>query len=207
MSERTGTQLLLDLERKVDSLTGHVRNLDNTVKILLSRFNEKITEPVAVVPPPVIPQPDKGRVKFENLPKTNKFDQLKSKAGIFDEEEEMPADEEIQEELIHKGKQRGRRVSSKNSNRVAVSQQIFDANANPIGYASVEILNEAGIQVKSTRTNQNGRWNLPLEPGVYTINISKRYSPNSGKSAVESSYVEDISSSSKPIELDARIVE
>lgn len=235
MAERTGSQLLLDVEQKVELLTKYVRNLDNTVKILLKRMNEVFSQENAssVVSKPSVAQPVQqplsvqqptkleaqkkpklqkpgDKVKFSELPKTNHFELAKMKAGILDEGE-APGElsDTIEEEFVHKGKQRGRRVPAVSSGtKITVSQLVYTEDGNPLGFAGVEVLDANGNFVKNARTNQNGRWSLPLVPGDYTIRVAKRYPPDSGLDPVEAAYEASIKSSDGPVrQLEDKIIE
>jgi hypothetical protein len=236
---RTGSELLRDVERKLDTLKRHVQNMDNNLKIVLSQFNTLMQalsqpEPVATTSqdiklhssevnlhsgstsPPKAKlgdgtEPDKT-YKFEDLPKTNKFEEMQGHYGLVEEPERerikaKPQGEdafdkyELVEESKKKGRARGQRVPEKSSNRVGVSQQILFPNGSPAFLASVEILNAGGVQIKQTRTNTKGHWVAPLEPGEYTVHVVKHVPPESDKKSFDIRYVVEIPPSDKPLEL------
>jgi len=256
---RTGAELLLDVEQKIDLLLGYIRNLDNTQKIMLQRLNvlqlERPAEPVndeaqrvilqelaeikeQAAKPPVIfpaptskpthmaePQPVPGQfARFENMPKTNHFEQMKAAAGVVDADEPQPdrvaikahpeqprlpsaQEDELEEEYLHKGTRRGVRVQAKPTGKVNVSQQIFYSTGKPVVVASVEVLDSRGLLVNQTRTNQAGRWAMPLHPGPYTVHVVKRVAPDSMAQPLEIRYEVDITGEQERMELPAPEIE
>jgi hypothetical protein len=208
MKTRKATDVIIDLETKVDSLVGYIKNMDNNIKLLLGHINE--LKMVGVNPPVVAPNSSppavaKQAMKFEEMPKTNIFDGLKEQAGIQDNStnnsiEEQP-DDELIEEVVHTGERRGSRVATQSSNKISVSQQIFMPDGSPMFLASVEIMDFNGMLVKQTRTNTKGRWIAPLEQGNYSVHVVKRTSDNS-KEPIELQFVVEIPSSEAPLELD-----
>jgi hypothetical protein len=230
-NKRTGTQLLLDLETKVEALMGHVRNLENTAKIILQRINDSPSSQPSVEPQaismaqikrqaatavaPAEPPKTGEWAKFEDLPRTNKFAEARTRAGVADDPAQQapmkarpaaapppPDEEELREEVVHKGARRGLRVPASQGPKVTVSQQVFTAEGRPVFLASVEALDERGQLARQTRTNRNGRWVMGLEPGQYTIHVVKRVAPDSGKEPVELTYPVTIPPSNEEMELD-----
>jgi hypothetical protein len=100
---RSGSELLRDVEEKLDLLQRHVQNLDNNVKIMLARFNELMSappqEPVQLAgnqvdltaKNPVNLHANEVKLgegtepkmyRYEDLPKAHKFEQMAAAQGI-----------------------------------------------------------------------------------------------------------------------------
>ena len=191
---RTATDILIEIERKQDLILGYVKNLDNNFKIVLARLNSNAMQPV-VQAPVALPQPEPRsalvkmeevkKVKFEDLPKTNKFQEMAKEVGIDVEEEELL------EDPLPTGQRRGDRAQKTESGtRVAVSQQI-EYSGKPVILATVNVIDGTGKSIKMTRTNTSGRWTAALEPGMYTISVLK-ISADSSKPKIDTSYLVEI---------------
>jgi hypothetical protein len=246
---RTGAELLLDVEQKLDTLLGHVRNLENLQKIMLQRMNEMGAVPTGdpdneninqvilkrlddiqeqskvIFPAPqstpthtAEPQPVPGQfVTYDKMPKTNHFEKAMAAAGIVDEEAgrkpvtikahpeppRIPSreDTELEEEFVHQGSRRGMRVQTQPSGKVEVTQQVFYASGKPVVVASVEVLDDRGLLVSQTRTNQTGRWRMGLMPGHYTVHLVKRVAPDSMAQPMELRYNIDVTGEDRKMEL------
>jgi hypothetical protein len=212
---RSVSEVVIDLEQKVDTLLAYYRNMDANIKLLLSRsrqnlVSEKVVsnlsnagqgakfpgktpaKPAAKSTP--APKPTKP-----NLPQTNIFETLKARAGVTDDAELTTEHDELIEEAVHKGTRRGARTATKPSGKISVSQQVLNDEGGPVFLASVEILDMSGDLVKQTRTNTKGRWVAPLEPGQYAIHIVKR---SQDKPVIDLKFAVEIPESAKPLELD-----
>jgi len=235
--KRSGSDLLRDVEHKLDGLVRHVRNVDNNMKLVLSQINElmrALSQPeprgdIHLGPSgDVVFTPNQGaevrqaklgegteppkKYKFEDLPRTNKFEQMQSHYGLIEEPESekivaRPESEEafdkyeLVEESKKEGKARGQRVQHKDSNRVGVGQQILFSNGTPAYLASVEIFNSDGLQIKQIRTNTKGHWVAPLDPGEYMVHVVKHVPPESDKESIDIRYKVEIPPSEKKLEL------
>jgi hypothetical protein len=221
---RSGSELLRDVERKLDLLQRHVQNLDNNVKIMLGHLNSILNAPVEMAQTPQPTRTETVRLgedtepkmyKFEDLPRTHKFEQMAAAQGIEVEpahteprvkivakpEDPSSLDKnELVEEVVRKGHTRTTRVAKKEGGRVAVSQQIMSPNGNPVFLATVEIL-QRGSLVHQTRTKTNGRWSAPLDAGEYMVHVVKRAAPDSGKESIDIRYVVEIPPSDTNLEL------
>ena len=165
--KRSGIDLLRDVEHKIDAMLAYIRNIDNVQKILLARMNDQ--SPVSVPSP----APKTGKVTFDQLPKTNKFEQMKAKAGVVDEPGEPG--ELVQATNPQGSARRGQRAAPPEvTAEVSVSQLVLYPTGKPVFAASVEIIDTRGLLVEQVRTQPNGRWNAKLAPGKYVVRIVKR---------------------------------
>jgi hypothetical protein len=209
--DRKASEVLLDLENRVSILAGLIQNIDNNVKLMLDRMNRQAQVPraqQAVPQPPPQPemwQPKRQMISAEapDLPRPQ-TDKLVARPV---QEQPYELDEfgkpELMEEVVHRGKRRDLRqpADSSQSKKVAVSQQVLFPDGKAIFLASVEILDERGQLVKQTRTNSQGRWLAPLDPGDYTVHILKRMGADSKKPPVELRFQVQIPESGRPVEL------
>jgi len=183
--ERKATDILLDLESKIDRLLLHIANMDNNYKIIISRLDQ-------IKNNSVLPSLSGNVSNFsEKLPKLN--DVLNKKST-----EEIP-------EFIN--------VSSEEApvkhNKIRVSQVVKYAKSknikqNNVVLASVKIYDskgkEGGTIVGENRTDQNGRWKIDLSPGEYFVHIVKPAS--SQKPQIDSYFAINISGDKSSLELD-----
>jgi hypothetical protein len=188
------SDVIIDLEAKINRMAGLFQNLDNNIKLILNKLNNQ-PQQTAWVPPSA----GKVTVAPKNAPPVT------SGALIAEPYEESPIDHlkgpEIEEEVVHKGKRRGRvPADPSQSTKIAVSQQIVYPDGKNLFLASVEIFDADGNLVKQVRTNTNGRWIAPLDQGEYTIHVLKRMD-NSNKLPVELRYKVIIPNSTGPMEL------
>ena len=195
--KKTVTEIVLDLESKVNEVLLYVKNIDSNYKLLLNRIsnldkkvgtggnvtisggNSTINKPggkIEINPgPTVVPEPPKVPTKFEDLPKRSKWDEIMESQGVSPDEDPY----ELIEEVKPTGQRRGQRVAKAESDRVSVSQ-IVHHFGKPLFLATVEVWGEEGL-IKKTRTNTNGRWNAAVPPGNYKIQVDK----NSSRSEIE----------------------
>jgi hypothetical protein len=214
-TEKKISDIIFDMQTKINQLVGLYTNMDNNIKIILNRLNTQsknnnLTEnkqairsagslsvsaigvaPAVKLPPgPPIKEPEP---EFDNdVLVARPFDES------FDDDER-----ELIEEVIPKGKRRDLRkpADSTQGTKVAVSQQIQYNSGKVLFLANVEIIDvSSGQIVKQTRTNQKGRWIAPLDPGEYLIHISKRQ-VDKNKLPVELRYKIAVPNSSGPLEL------
>jgi hypothetical protein len=223
---RSGSDLLRDVERKIDLLYRHVQNLDNNVKIMLGHLNELMNAPSdpwtpQIHAPAQAPESvqlgqdtDPQTYKFEDLPRTHKFEQMAAAQGIKVEptnteprvkivaRPENPDDfdrEELVEETVRKGHTRTTRTPKKDGGRIAVSQKVLYSNGSPVFLATVEIL-QRGKLIHQTRTKTNGRWAAPLDAGEYEVHVVKRAAPDSGKEPMDIRYPVEVPPSNENLE-------
>ena len=209
-SDRKATEVLLSIEQKIDELVGFVRNIDHNNKLILSRLNMLESQPTAPRPnaqpldsagllvpsapqqQPVFAKPDKS-FKFENRPKTNKFEQMQQSLGVNDDSLPLSKEErfELMEEGVPQGQRRGQRIEKTDSSRCN-TKQIVQHMGQPLFMATVQIMNDSNQVIKRTRTNTVGRWTAPLDPGNYRIDVLKMPNEEKKTPLIESSYFVEI---------------
>lgn len=199
---KTATDILAELELKIDSLVGAVKNIENAQTVLLANFNKFMAQQNN----PIIKKESSASVpesnktyKFEDLPKTNKFEQLKQSYGITDgltQQERPEAPRRIQ-----------RTSKEPSKNRVSVRQKIVNETGGPIFLAAVEVLNQQQEVVARTRTDNNGTWKASLEPGDYEVVIIKRAPPDSGKKQYSVNYKISLNGQSPTVDFEPFLIQ
>lgn len=187
--ERKATDILLDLEDKLDKLLLHVANMDNNYKIIISRLDQlKNNNSVAF-------QPKNAEISSSFQPDNSGFSVSVSNSEIIDKKESknsiQNADNQVKHEKIRvsqvvrypKGK------NSKQNNVVLASVKIYDSKGV-----------ESGSVVGENRTDQNGRWKIDLSPGSYFVHILKPASTQ--KPQVDHYFPIDIDGEKSVMELD-----
>jgi hypothetical protein len=222
--ERKVSDVVADLERKVDSALAYLKNLDATIKVLLGNINslsmklDGWTVPKSESHVPSVK--DTGIINkdnFDSRPKTSKFADMAAQHGIQVEEPEsinlgsvgirqsnLPPDPsgydlvEAHSRPVHT--QRGQRAQTAVT-RVAVSQLLSQKDGTPLFLASIQVTNESGELVKQSRTNTKGRWNAALDPGDYYVRVLKRFSQED-REPLDVNYKIQVPPSSEMMELD-----
>lgn len=200
---RTSTDLLLSMEKDINTLERRVKNIEGLLKILLQKLNsgslqnqQKADQKQPVNPQDVFINKD----NFENRPKTDRFSEIASSHGIAIDD--TPSENPFSmKEADTRGRSRLQREKTKDK-RPTVSQSIMISDS-PLFLASIEIFDQGGVLVNQARTNQNGKWRMMLDPGDYMVHVLKRFPPDSGKKSIDVTYDLNIPYSKKKIiELD-----
>lgn len=193
--KRSVSDVILELEQRMAKLEGFMRNMDNNIKLILSRLNDDCSlrrdrrDNAGNAIASLQPQPEEEEdpmVRFNRRPKTNFFSQMKANAGIQNQQEERVGivdvidEDELVEDPLPRGQKRGSRVETSVGNAVTVSQIVTLQNR-PVTLATVEIylanqFTDSGerVLVKNTRTSPKGRWIAGLPPGEYMVSIIRR---------------------------------
>lgn len=186
--KRTATKAILEIEETLSKMSKFVQNTDNNVKLILDRLN-KVTKQLEENKSKELPKEKTKSKKIIEQPMV--AEPFVQQAKSINELEEDP--------LPRHTKRRDSRVPVKKTLSVAVSQIIETPNSKPAVLAQVEILNSDGKIIKQTRTNTNGRWVAPLEPGFYTVNVLKR--GDQSKKPMNTSFTIEIPEGDGPLEL------
>lgn len=192
MSEekRKISDIIIELESKIDTVSKQIQNIDNNIKLILNRLSQNNNIKTPSLPPPEL---DILGVKRQIIPDL-KPEIQESKPNIT-----QPT-KAIEEEKDFDFPQVGtENAASAPGRKVAVQQRITYSDGKNICLANVEIKKATGESIKKMRTNAMGKWIAVLEPGNYIVSISK--SANKTNTDVELSYPVSIPESDRPIEL------
>lgn len=211
--ERKASEVLLELEKKVDQILQYLKNIDFNNKLILERLNKAPVEPAAA-PKPVTSPPQRKMPSVESVSSPGKTvlvskPPVKPPAEYEFHEVDEEGNPQIQEELQPKTGRRDIRTPIKQGQKTQVQQKIIYPDGKNVILANVEIFTtvldargklEKTAVGKPTRTNSAGKWLAALDPGRYTIRIFKGATSN--KPVVEHVYEVEIPLSEAPIELE-----
>lgn len=159
MTERTTTDIILDLEQKVENLHAEVKNMSFSIKLLLDRTNMILQNQNNIT---INLPPQEAKKQEEIIFPTVQPKKKQPKEVIFDK--------------------RKSEVSSKKPNykEVNVSQKVVYPDGTPVILAGVRIFdsNKNDITKSLTgkdlvRTVPSGKWNVAMAPGDYIVQIQK----------------------------------
>lgn len=219
-------KLLSNLDSNIKILLNRQNDIQDRLLELEKKFSKQLAIQAAPVVPSALPKAPQAQPSEEKgvliKESESKFEQLKKDYGIEqDSEYSFEARnpnlvvnpqkgygseklEEIAEDYMPHAQRRGARVSvdTKKSGSVAVSQVLHHPDDNAVlPFAQVKITNMQTAVSDHVRTNHKGRWTAPLKPGNYSIEVTKRYPPNSGKTDLEFNYDVQIQASDIPLEI------
>ena len=178
---KKATDLLIEMNEKINLILGTVRNQDNLIKILINKLSK--------VPAVAIPV-ETASIQFPNPMQIS--DEVKNEPENVDDFTFTNIEQTASSE-------KESTVESLSNNKVAVQQQIVYNDGKSICLASVEIFDSNNKSIKKLKTNAMGKWMAVLMPGNYTVKVTK--SGNNNKHRVELSNSFSVLTSEKFIEL------
>ena len=183
---RTVSEVIVSVESKLDHIMDFIKNQDMNIKILLNRISLleksiKLKTPEEKVKPKI-----EAVLPTEDPVKTSQMPGLKP--GITLGKKVTPKQETFVD------------VSGTSNKKIPVQQKIIYNDGKNLSLANVEIFDINGNLIKKIRTGSIGKWNASLEPGQYSVMVSKRGA--NAKLNVETSYEVSIPPSNAPVELD-----
>ena len=198
MVERKASDILLDLERKLDQLLGFVKTIDLNQKIILNHINKQGLS---------VPPPSTMEENTSSKPNPMTFPQVQSKSKLALALEQADKEEEEENQLTVESnpqipKRNARFNAEASAKKIPVQQRILYTDGTNVCLAQFRITDSGNNVVKEGRTNQAGKWLAALLPGEYTVNITK--SSNSLKPKVELAYQVSISNSETSVELEPK---
>ena len=231
---RKASDVLLDLEAKIDNLLNLVKSLDLNLKVLSNKINnisdrigsggvvsskQSITIEAAGVknaPPQfnnsfmpinarnLIPITGGETIAVENNPVG--FLRTSRPETFVGSDPVVPAPPN--NEAIVPSKEASIDIPKEKINKkggTPVIQRVVDENGKSIFLADVEVLDSTGEQVHKTRTNGVGRWSASLTEGKYKVVIRKLESMTKERlESVQNIVIDGLSSS--PFELKTLII-
>lgn len=190
--ERKATDILLDLENKIEKLLLHVANMDNNYKIIISRLDYLKNAGSA------------------SVASSNSAPALVLKDSVIQPEHQIISQQtSIKEKSNQESIDFPEYISPTKHNKVRVSQVVKypkskTAKQNNVVLASVKIYDSKGVEggavVGENRTDQNGRWKIDLSPGNYFVHIVKPASTQ--KPQIDHYFAINIDDQKASIELD-----
>lgn len=165
--QRKATDILLDMEERLNIALKMISNLDMNMKIVVNRLNQQSniqpgqTQPVQFQTPisnlPSLPQPEDKQV-IETSPEDI--------VGL--------SEKPIKSARSPRSSVDTNNIEVKSGKKVPVQQRLVDQNGKDLFLAELQIMDvEKKNLIAKVRTNAAGKWQAALQPGRYSIQIVK----------------------------------
>lgn len=229
---RKASDILLNLETKVETLLGVVSSQDLTIKVLSNKLNILIQsiEKIANVPKISVEAANVNSLSQINVlseqnllidtspqgfRRSSRPETFEGDSAYLNKPQPKVQKEKVSEIIVPAQATTAnvmspqdvqpkapKEKSSKNS--IPVMQRIVDKNGKSVFLANVEINDVNGAEVFKTRTNGTGKWMASLAPGNYKIIIRKGESLTKDK--IESIQDVIVDGTQSPLELKMMII-
>lgn len=188
---RLASEVILELEQKINNILNIVQALDLNIKIISNKLNSinisansgKIDQPQYSASLPEDDDPkhikvpasnpeiiDPSKISNRRGSRHEVYDNSKPEAKIKEPEIIVPINQK-QEIIVNQSNQSNQKPIE---NAIPIMQRIIDKNGKSIFLANIEILDaENGSLVYKTRTNGTGKWMASLAPMKYKVLTSK----------------------------------
>jgi len=184
--ERKASDILVDLEKKVDVLIKLMSTYDLTAKLILKRLNDmQVSGPSVSVDTSKISSPPNQQIQVATNQQQEKINSPQISIDVSKE----PA---------------ARKRTSDTSKKIPVSQRITDNNGKDLFMADVIIYDENNTVVEKIKTNAVGKWQAHLSAGKYNVHISKI--DNTTKKKIESLQEFEVSNEMQTLKLNTAII-
>jgi hypothetical protein len=100
---------------------------------------------------------------------------IKTKHAIKPQVQDQPKDNYTFDESEFKTTSKAEQEVFGPKAKVPVTQLVYTSAGKPVSIAMVELINEKGETVQKVKTNSVGRWSALIDPGKYTIHLTRRY--------------------------------
>lgn len=212
MSDKKISDIIAELELKIDNLLGYVKNIDFTNKLILSKLSKLEENKSSVILSNSTEKyvhkvdPAINLIDAQGLPDLNKPVYFKDGAELIfkNADDELvsfkDADEPAPEPLplpplpidVEPQSKKTRK-----SGKVTVEQSISYPDGTKAVLVNVEIYTASNVLVKKTRTTSIGKWSALLDPGKYFVRLTK--APVNGKPSINKQFEVDVVSNEKNI--------
>ena len=212
-NSRKATQVLLDIEAKINSMLSLLQSQDFSMKLLSNKITamEEVlkqkpdfrieAEQTFKAPTPKDEIIDSEFfITQEEFPNTNRRgtrNDVAVKKPNLKKKDPTPAivvDTTAQPSIINKSSGvefRDYDDSLKSDSEIPVSQKVVDRVGKAVLLADVEIRNKKTNKIDKIRTNMVGKWMHPLPVGSYDITITKRELNTTNKKQVKQTLLVD----------------
>lgn len=188
--ERKDSEILLDIEKKVNDILNHIKVVDFNVKMLHNKMREGFVKPE--------PSQDKIVIK-EPIIEKPKSEEPKPILPVSISTVSVPT----VESFIQVGDSKTEVIKSNkvDGKKHVVSQKIFYASdsKNTI-LATVKAFDETNNMVGETKTGMTGIWTLSLRPGIYMIQLTKAGTKTPPRPVIDLKYNISIEDNDKKLE-------
>lgn len=208
MTERKASEVLLDLEQRINNIETLLKLQEFQLRLVIDNFNKffrQIEESKKPKEQPTI----LGSQKTSEIVKTELADPIEQES-IIDKKNRLMKIEHVKvepnqkQDIAFKSKKPERlgdidsnNTAFDNERKVPVHQKLILYDGTPMSGAKVLVKNENGDVIKTAETNQTGRWQAALSPGKYSINVSGKHNGQS----LECNQTFEVPAMSSPLEL------
>lgn len=199
MEERKATDVILDMEKKLDHIVKQLEVLDLNFKLILNKLNQPPPKPF--FKPPSIESVDVP--VSASQPKHQQSLKSKLQIALENAEKNDPGDDQIPVENNLVGVKRTAKYIPE-ERKVPVQQRVTYSDTKSVTSANVEIYDTNNTLVRQVKTNQAGKWMTSLPPGNYSVKVTK-FQTNI-KPKVESVFSISVTESDSGVELETKIV-
>lgn len=154
--KRKATDIILDLEQKVDNLTRYLTNVDLNIKLILNRLDGLKTADLSNVEARPSQDPKPTPVPVEKQVTVESFAQVPGSS----------------EKKIIKS------VVAPKQKKNTIYQRVFYPDSGKAILVNVNIFDEQGSPAGQTKTDMSGKWKILLRPGKYTVVLKKSGTQN-----------------------------
>jgi len=174
LEKRKATEVLLDIESKIDQLVNMYKTLSFNISILSNKLNKigNVIVSSENTNVPVIESVEKEQVeiKKENALPLSPKPILDKRNDRFGKQNTVKQNKNSEIVLPKEGLK-----NNSDSSKIVVVQRIVDKNGKSVFLADVDISNvEDNSLTFKARTNGAGKWQAQLPPGTYKVLIRKR---------------------------------
>lgn len=214
MENRKATDVILDLEAKVDALLSIIRAQDLNIKLISNKLNsilvllENTKAPQYAMEAPKsndIKISSENNILTDNAPKG--FKRGSRTENLPEPPKQIKITQDKPQEIIvpNKPEQAKQEEQIHNINKIPVIQRVVDGKGSSIFLADVEIFQlDTGKSISKTRTNGTGKWMASLLTGDYKVIINKRDAMT--KEKVKTEQIIRIDGNSSTVELKTLII-
>jgi len=213
MSEdRKATDVLLQIESKVDELLSHIKTNNLANKIILERLRI-VTENLEKVSlkSPSVSVSDNVSGKKPNLSVSADFTKPISHTASEPQQKQLSDKISVTtlslKDKIKKAMDEAKEdtaslefpAAKEKNKEISVQQKIIDIEGSNIFMANVEIFDLNDVLIKKTKTNQTGKWLAKLSTGSYNVTVTKVGTNN--KPSINVKYSIEITNENSNLEL------
>ncbi len=203
--ERTSSEVLLELEAKIDTILGYLKTIDLNNKIILSRLNKDNALAGKVVNPAVPALP----VQISALPRVEAFTgalppSINKNVTSLPIKHPSSGDsllKDLETQFIEVQNDATKIIpQSGDGKKIPIQQKVLYPDNKVVVLANIEIFDTNKNLIKKTKTNNVGKWNALLEPGAYVVHVFK--SGTVDKPSIDRKFEISVPVIDTPIELD-----
>ena len=193
MSEKKISDIILDLESKIDYILESIKNIDFTNKLILSKLskNNLYVEKIDTSNQFTFNKKNESGLDSVDQPNPShvKTDIKQADQVVFKDADEQVVFKDV-DEIVETKKTR-------KSGKITVEQFVSYPDGTKAVLVNVEIFNASNSLIKKSKTNSGGKWTALLDSGKYLIKLTK--APVNGKPAIQKQFEIDVVSNEQNI--------